>query len=55
MGKISTSLKYVIDTTGLNLLSLWGVGGGGVDSKKLEKLRYFNLGSGDWILMKFDI
>ena len=30
-------------------------GGAGVDSKKLEKLRYFNLRSGDWILMKFDI
>ena len=39
MGKISTSPRYVIDITGTDLLSLgsWG----GVNSEKLEKMRYF--------------
>ena len=40
MGKISTSPRYGIDITGTDLLSLRELGGG-VNSKKLEKIRYF--------------
>ena len=40
MGGIKTSPRYVIDITGLNLLSLRELGRG-VNSEKLEKLRYF--------------
>ena len=39
MGTISTSPRYVIDITGLNLLFLGELGG--VNSEKLDKLRYF--------------
>ena len=37
MGKISTSPRYGIDITGMDLLSLGEFGGGGVNSKKSEK------------------
>ena len=37
MGRISTDSRYVIDIIGRGPLSL----GGGVNSGKLEKLRYF--------------
>ena len=40
MGKISTSHRYMIDITGTDPLSL-GLLGGGVNSEKLEKMRYF--------------
>ena len=40
MGKISTSPRYGIDITGTDLVSL-GELGGRVNSKKLEKVRYF--------------
>ena len=40
VGKISTSPRYGIDITGTDLLSL-GEFGGRVNSKKLEKMRYF--------------
>ena len=39
MGRIETSLRYVIEITGTDLL--WGVGGGEVNSEKIEKMRYF--------------
>ena len=40
MGKISTSPRYVIYVTGTG--PLFGVlGGGGGNSEKLEKMRYF--------------
>ena len=38
--KISTSPRYVIDITGMDPLSL-GESGGRVNSKKIEKIRYF--------------
>ena len=41
MGKISTSIKYGIDITGTDLLSLRELGGGRFNSKILEKMRYF--------------
>ena len=41
MGRISTSPRYVINITGLNPLSLGELGGGRVNTEKLEKLRYF--------------
>ena len=43
MGRISTSPRYVIDITGLNPLSLGELsgGGGGVNSEKIKKFRYF--------------
>ena len=37
MGKISRSLRYVIDIIGTDPI-YWG---GGVDSEKLEKMTYF--------------
>ena len=40
MGKISTSPRYMIDITG-NGSALFRVVGGGVNSEKLEKIRYF--------------
>ena len=40
MGKISTSPRYVIDITGMDLLCL-GELGGGINYKKFEKMRYF--------------
>ena len=40
IGIISTSSRYVIDITRRDLLSL-GELGGGVNSEKSEKLRYF--------------
>ena len=36
-----TSPRYVIDMTGTDSLSLGELGGGKVNSKKLEKMRYF--------------
>ena len=53
MGRIRTSYRYEIDINGTDPFSLgsWGV----VNLKKLEKLSYFNLRTGDQILMKFDI
>ena len=39
VGKISTSPRYRIDITGTYLLSLGEFGGGGLNSKKLEKMR----------------
>ena len=39
MGKISISPRFVIDITGTYPLSLGK--GGGVNSEKLEKIRYF--------------
>ena len=54
MGKISTSPRYMIDITVTDLLSLGHLGGGG-NSEKLEKIRYFNLRTSDQISMKFDI
>ena len=39
-GKLSTSLRYVIDITGTDALSLGGVRGR-VKFEKLEKMRYF--------------
>ena len=53
MGRISTSSIYLIDIIERDPLSLgswWGV-----NSEKLENLRYFTLTMGDQILMKFDI
>ena len=47
------SYKYVIDIFGTDPLSLGELGV--VYLEKLEKLRYFNLRTGDRILMKFDI
>ena len=42
MGKIITSPGYVIDITGTDPLSLGELGrGGGVNSEKFEKIRYF--------------
>ena len=40
MGKISTSPRYGFDITGTDLFSLGELGGGGFNSKKLEKMRY---------------
>ena len=40
MEKISTSPKYVIEITGTDPLSLGDLGGR-INSKKLEKVRYF--------------
>ena len=40
MGRISTSYRYVIDIIETDLFTLEEMGGG-VDLKKLEKLRYF--------------
>ena len=40
MGKITKSPRYVIEITGTNLPCLEELGGG-VNSEKLEKLRYF--------------
>ena len=53
MGRISTSYRYVIDIIGTDPFSLGELGV--VNLEKLEKLRYFNLRTGDRILMKFDI
>ena len=53
MGRISTSYRYVIDIIGTDPFSLGELGV--VNLEKLEKLRYFNLRTGDQILMKFDI
>ena len=41
MGRIITSSRYVINTIGTDPISFGGVKGGGVNSEKLEKLRYF--------------
>ena len=41
MGKISISPRYGIDITGTDLISLGKLGGGRVNSKNLEKMRYF--------------
>ena len=41
MGRISKYRRYVIDVTGLDSLSLGELGGGRVNSEKLEKVRYF--------------
>ena len=51
MGRIKTSLRYVTDTAGPDLLSLAEFGGGG----NPEKCGICNLRTGDQILMKFDI
>ena len=40
MGKISTRLRYGIGISRTDLVTL-GELGGGVDSNKLEKIRYF--------------
>ena len=39
-GKNKTSPRYMIDKTGTDVLSL-GQMGGGVNSEKIEKIRYF--------------
>jgi len=39
MARIIKNLRHVIEIIGRDPLS-WGVGGGGVNSEKLEKLRY---------------
>ena len=54
MGKISTRPRYGIGISGTDLLSL-GESGGGVHSKKLEKMRVFFLRKSDRILLKFPI
>ena len=54
MRKISRSHRYVIDITGTDLLCLAGWGGG-INSEKLEKMRYFNLRRSDRILIKFEV
>ena len=41
MGKISRSPRYVIDIIGTDPLSFGELGGRGVNSEKLEKMRYF--------------
>ena len=41
MGRTSTSPRYVIDIIGLESALYWGVGGGGVNAEKCEKMRYF--------------
>ena len=41
VGKITTSLRYVTDITGTDPLSLGELGGGRVNSEKLEKMKYF--------------
>ena len=53
MGRISTSYRYVIDIIGRDPFSLGELGV--YNLEKLEKWRYFNLRTGDRILMKFDI
>ena len=53
MGRISTSYRYVIDIIGTDPFSLGELGV--VNLEELEKLSYFNLRTGDWILTKFDI
>ena len=53
MGRISTSYRCVIDIIGTDPFSIWEWGV--VNLEKLEKFRYFNLRTGDRILMKFDI
>ena len=40
-GKISKSPRYVIEITGMDPLSFGELGGGRVNSKKLEKMMYF--------------
>ena len=54
MGRIGTSSRYVIAIIGTDPFSLEELGGGGVNLEKSEKLRYYNLITGDRILMKFD-
>ena len=51
MGR-KTSLRYVTDITGPDLLSLVELEGGGGN---FENLAICNLRNGDQILMKFDI
>ena len=53
MGTISTNYRYKIDIVGRDLFSLGELGVHSLE--KLEKLRYFNLRTGDRILMKFYI
>ena len=53
MGRISTSYRYVIDIIGTDMFSLGKLGV--FNLGKLEKLRYFNLRTGDQIIMKFGI
>ena len=52
MGRIRTRYRYVIDIIGTGPFSLGELGA--VNLEKLEKLKYFNLRTGDRILMKFD-
>ena len=42
-GKNRQKSRYVIDITRADLLSLKELGGGGVNSEKLEKMKYFLL------------
>ena len=53
MGRINTSYRYEIDIIGTDPFSLRELGV--VNLKKSEILCYFNLRTGDRILMKFDI
>ena len=53
MERISTSYRFEIDIIGTDPFSLGELGF--VNFEKLEKLRYFNLRTGDRILMEFDI
>ena len=53
MGGISTIYRYEIDIIGMVPFSLGELGV--VNLENFEKLRYFNLRTGDRILMKFDI
>ena len=53
MGRISTSPRYVIDTTRMDPLSLRELAGG--ISVNSERRGIFNLRTGDQILREFDI
>ena len=55
MGRKSTSSRYVIDTIETDPFSLEELGGGGVNLEKLEKLRYFNLRTGDRIIRRNEV
>ena len=53
MGRISTSYNYEIDIISTHLFFFRELGA--VNCVKSEKMWYFNLRTGDRILMKFDI
>ena len=53
MGGIITSYRYMLNVIGMDLFILEELGG--VDLKKIKKMRIFNLRTGERILMKFDV